>query len=103
MLDRILNALTRYKILFDRTRNYIGYFQFFVTIYVALKISGNSPVRRFMFEWWFLTFPAILGVCLVFGYIEKLLRIREREQKNYTQANPEWTRLMEKIDEILKK
>jgi hypothetical protein len=89
--------------MFDRAKRYINNIQFLAWIYVALKVSGNSPVRKFMFDWWFLTFPAII-ICLLFvAYLDKILKIREREQKNYTQANPEWTRLMEKIDEILKK
>ena len=102
MIENILNTLVRWKILWDRSRNYISYFQFFVMIYMALKISGNSPVRKFMFEFWYLTFPGILFSCLLVGYVEKLLKIREREQANYSQANPEWKKLERKIDKLIK-
>ncbi len=103
MKDKILNTLVRWKILFDRAKNYIGYFQFFVMIYMALKISDNSPVRQFMFRWWYITFPAILIACLMLGYVEKMLKIREREQENYSKANPQWNKLTEKVDGLTTK
>jgi hypothetical protein len=102
-----LKRLVKYKVWLDRSRQYVSYVQFGATLYIVAKLLRNSPVKMWIFDHWYLSFPLLfvvfIGGCIVLGYIESLFKIREHEQSNYTQANPEWTRLMEKIDELLKR
>jgi hypothetical protein len=100
-LDKILDALVRWMVLLDRAKRYVGYASFFMMFYLTLKASNNSPVRAFLFHYWYFVIPVIFVLLLIVGFIEKLLKIREREQANYSKANPEWTELINKINKIL--
>jgi len=96
-----LRKFVKWKIFFDRSRIWVSYVQFLGMAYIVLKLLHNSPFRTWVFNHWYLSFPLIFIVflvgCMVLGYIESLLKIREYEQENYSRANPEWEKLMKEI------
>src|SRR5574343_547688 len=102
-----IRRIVKWKIWLDRSRMYVGYLQFGATLYIVAKLIRNGPVKTWIFEHWYLSFPILfvvfIGACMVLGWIESLLKIRDLEQENYTQVNPEWKKMMDKIDELLKK
>lgn len=99
-------TLVRWKIYWDRARTYISYVQFLGTVYIVLKLMQNSPLKTWIFNNWIIAFPLIfvvfIGACILLGYIEALFKIREYEQVNYAEANPEWVKLNKKIDKLIK-
>jgi hypothetical protein len=103
----MIRRLVRYKVYIDRSRMYISYIQFLATIFIVVKLLKNGWLKTWIFDNWYLSFPlmffAFIGGCLFLGYLESMLKIRDLEQENYSKANPEWERLMKKIDELLKK
>jgi hypothetical protein len=100
-------AIVRWKIYFDRARNYVSYIQFIAMAYIVIKLLRDSPAKTMIFNYWYLSFPlifiAFIVACLILGRIESLFKIREFEQENYSVTNPEWKKLMDKLDELLKK
>lgn len=96
--------LVKWKIYLDRSRQYVSYVQFGATLYIVAKLLRPSPLKTWIFDNWYVSFPVLfvvfIGGCVVLGWIESLLKIREFEQENYSQANPEWTELMKKVDRL---
>ncbi len=99
-----IRKIAKWKIYFDRARTYVSYVQFMGTAYIVLKLLHNSPLKTWIFDHWYVSFPVIFvvffGACMVIGWLESLLKIREYEQENVSATNPEWTRLMNDIKEI---
>ena len=103
---KIIKRISKWKIWFDRARAYIGYVQFMLLAYIAIKSLNNSPLRTWVFDNWYFSFPLIFvvffGGCMVLGFLESLVKIREHEQENYLVTNPEWQKMMKKLDNLEK-
>jgi hypothetical protein len=101
-----IERISKWKIWFDRARTYVGYIQFLATAYIVVKLLKNSPLKTWVFDNWYISFPLIFvvffGLCMVLGWLESLLKIREFEQANYSKANPEWMKLIEQLEQIKK-
>ncbi len=99
--------IAKYKIWLDRSRQYIGYVQFALLLYIAVKDMNNNPFRTWMFGNWYFTFPVVILVvfffCGLFGWIEDLLKIRKYEMENQLAINPEWRQMMDLLKEINEK
>ena len=99
---KVIRRISKWKIWFDRSRQYVGYVQFMLLAYIAVKSLNNSPARTWVFDNWYISFPLIfiifLSGCMVLGFIESILKIREYEQENYLATNPEWQKLLTKLD-----
>jgi hypothetical protein len=100
-----METIARWKIYIDRSRQYVSYVQFGATLYIVAKLLRPTPLKTWIFDHWYVSFPVLfvifMGGCLVLGYIENRMRIRDYEQKNHAEANPAWKELIEKIDKIL--
>jgi UDP-N-acetylmuramyl pentapeptide phosphotransferase/UDP-N-acetylglucosamine-1-phosphate transferase len=96
--------IAKYKIWLDRSRQYIGYVQFALLFYIAIKEMNNSPFRTWMFNNWYITFPLVIFIvfflCGLLGWVEDLLKIRKYEMENQLSINPEWQKLMNLFKEI---
>ena len=101
---KIIRRIAKWKIYFDRARLYISYVQFLLLAYIAIKQRNNSPLRTWVFDNWYISFPLIFivffSVCMVLGFIESLFKIREYEQENYAKTNPFFEDMMKKLDRI---
>ena len=99
-----IRKVAKWKIFFDRSRQYISYITFLLMFYVALKQANNSPFRTWMFDNWYFTFPVafllVIAGCMLLGFIESLLKIREYEQENYAKTNPYFEEMMREIKNI---
>ena len=94
---KIIDNIAFYKRRFDRGGTYVGYLQ--------VLISGTILGRVFGIEkWWVYAIGIIALVAFRFiaGYFEERKGVLSAEQKNYSELNPEWKALIEKIDELLK-
>jgi hypothetical protein len=87
----MLKRLVRYKIYYDRARGYIGAAQFLMLAVIMAKQFG---LKLGVFGSICLVASFFAG-CLVVGYIDTRLGIREEEIRNSNEQNPE-------IMEILK-
>ncbi len=74
--------------------------------YIAVKQLRNSPVKTWVFDNWYISFPIIFIVfliaCMLLGFIESILKVREYEQENYAKTNPYFEEMNRKLDEIIK-
>jgi hypothetical protein len=105
--DRILASYARLKTHADRARMYVTYIQFFLLIYVAVKALHKSPIRDFIFEWWFFTFPVMIllfiFLCVLLGYWDHKSGIREKENETVSMQNPSVRKILEDLEEIKSK
>ena len=101
---KIVRRIAKYKIWLDRSRQYIGYVQFALLLYIAVKDMRNNPFKTWMFDNWYISFPlviiAVFFLCGIGGWIEDLLKIRKYEMENQLAVNPEWQNLMKQLDRI---
>jgi hypothetical protein len=100
-------TLIRWKVSIDRSRMYLGYIQFFMILYVAVKSLHKSPFRDFIFDWWFFTFPVMillfLFICILLGYWDHRSGIREKENETVSMQNPAVRQMLKDLDEIKSK
>ena len=98
-VSRFIRYLVRYKIYVDRARAYIGYVQFLMLAVILAKQFGltlgiiGSVLLVVLF---------FVG-CLVVGYIDTKIGIREEEARNYNEQNPEIKTIIQKLNELEKR
>ena len=99
-------ALIRWKVHIDRSRMYIGYIQFLMIFIVLLKAYPGTWVYRLVFDNVWISFPVIIVLfmvgCVVLGYLDKLMGLREKENEVLTEFNPYIMKMMKQLDELTK-
>lgn len=79
----------------DRGGVYVSYLSMLFTGGTFLKVFGVTG------WWWYAAGAVTLVVArYVLGYLEEKRGILGAEQKAYSELNPQWTELMEKVDRI---
>jgi hypothetical protein len=81
----MVKIFVRYKIYYDRARAYIGAVQFLMLAVILAKQFNLN----FGFVGYCLLIILFFAGCLVVGYIDTKLGIREEEAHNYNEQNPE--------------
>ena len=96
--------MIRWKVYFDRSRMYIGYFQFLLIIFVFIKSLGNNPFIDYVFNHSLVTLPVLLFLfimlSLMIGYIDSRLGLREEELSNFSKSNPVLMDIQKSIKEL---
>lgn len=86
----------RYKIYYDRARAYVGAVQFLMLAVVLAKQFGF----RVGVAGGLLLVALFFGGCLVIGFVDTKLGIREEEAHNYNEQNPEVMEILRRLDEF---
>ena len=93
-----IKTISRIKRKFDRGGVYLNYVTFVMSLATMLKVFSITA-------WWIYAIGIIAIVLLrcIAGYIDDRVGILSNEQDQLTRKNLEWNKLIEKIDEILKR
>ena len=104
---QIKEQLIRLKLHTDRARNYISIGQFLLMLWILLKQYHNTEIGKLIFGNPLISAPIIimifLVICVLIGYADKLLGIRQSEYAEQTRQNPKSMEVIEKLDSIIKK
>ena len=88
----MLKKIIRYKVYFDRSGQYVGYFKTLLIIAMAYKLWEDDPLGIWMWSNRFLVIPSMVIAYVVLritiGYFDKKLGIREREIGEYNKTDP---------------
>ena len=99
-----LETMVRLKTHLDRTRNYVGLIQFMMTLFISFKVLRASHFKAIIFDYWYLTFPlfflAFMGICVVLGYWDYKLNIRQKENEALSRQNPFLMKMMDDLDDL---
>ena len=94
----------RFKVYYDRGRNYWSSFAVIVSMITMLGVFKDSPLVAWFFKHPIINFAimAVLIVCgfIFVGYLDKKLKVREGEQKEMTSTNPYFTEIYKEVLEI---
>jgi hypothetical protein len=99
-----LDTFVRFKVHIDRTRNWIGLFQFMLTLFISFKVLRASHFKAIIFNYWYLTFPAFfigfMAICVVLGYVDFKLKIRQKENETLSNQNPVTMKMLNDLKQI---
>jgi hypothetical protein len=99
-------SLIRWKVYFDRSRMYVGYFQFFLIGVVFIKSFKDEPWGDLIFRYALISIPVLFILFIFFslliGYIDSRFGFREEEMRNLSKSNPVMMEILESIKELKK-
>jgi tRNA(Ser,Leu) C12 N-acetylase TAN1 len=75
-----------------------------LTLFISFKVLRASHFKAIIFSYWYLTFPAFffvfMAICVVLGYVDFKLKIRQKENETLSNQNPVTVKMLKDIDEI---
>jgi hypothetical protein len=99
-------SLIRWKVYFDRSRMYIGYFQFFLIGVVFIKSFKDQPWGDMIFKYALISIPVLFILfifsSLLIGYVDSKFGFREEELRNLSKSNPVMMEILESVKELKK-
>lgn len=100
------SSLIRWKVYFDRSRMYIGYFQFFLIGIVFIQSFKDEPWGDLIFKYALISIPLLFLLFIFFslllGYLDSKFGFREEELRNLSKSNPIMMEILESVKELRK-
>ena len=100
------STLIRWKVYFDRSRMYVGYFQFFLIGIVFIQGFKDEPWADLIFRYALVSIPLLfvlfIFLSLFLGYLDSKFGFREEELRNLSKSNPVMMEILESIKGLRK-
>lgn len=99
-------SLIRWKVYFDRSKMYVGYFQFFMIGIVFIQGFKDEPWGDLIFKYALISIPvlfiAFVFLSLFMGYLDSKFGFREEELRNLSKSNPVMMEILESVKGLRK-
>lgn len=90
----IIRRFVKLTIFFDRSRRYLSFIQTIVVLAMSLKIFGLPKT------WYILLIPVVIVASIIVGYFDTRWGIREEENRNNTEQNPQIRKIIDLLEKL---
>ena len=102
--DKIRWLYANLKINLDRSRMWISYGQFLLMLIIIFRQYRDKGLGKIVCDHPYISYPIIIVlfaiVCIGIGYLDKILGLREAENKRLNRFNPPFMEMMRDVKEI---
>jgi hypothetical protein len=99
-------SLIRWKVYFDRSRIYVGYFQVLLLGVVFIQSFKGQRWSDVIFQYPAISIPVILFLFIIFslvlGFVDSKLGFREEELRNSSRSNPVMMEIVDSLEALKK-